>query len=47
LIYEWLQGFARFSVEAMNPGIPDLSDEQMRAFEKVLGCRVRRVLQHL
>jgi hypothetical protein len=47
LTYDWPQGFARFSVEAMNPDIPDLTDEQMRAFESVLGCRVRKVLQHI
>ena len=47
LKYDWPQGFAHFSVEAMNPGIPDLTDEQMKAFESVLGCPVRKVLQHL
>ena len=47
LDYDWPQGFARFSVEAMNPGIPDLSIEQMRSFEAVLGCPVRKVLQHI
>ena len=47
LRYDWPQGFARFSVEAMNPGIGDLTDEQLRAFEAILGCRVRKVLQHV
>lgn len=47
LKYDWPQAFARFSVEAMNPGIPDLTDEQMRLFETVLGCKVRKVLQHV
>ena len=47
LKYDWPQGFARFSVEAMNPGIPDLTEEQLGAFGSVLGCRVRKVLQHL
>lgn len=47
LKYDWPQAFARFSVEAMNPGIRDLTDEQMRAFESVLGCSVRKVLQHI
>lgn len=47
LHYDWPQAFARFSVEAMNPQIGDLSDEQMHAFELALGCRVRKVLQHL
>lgn len=47
LRYDWPQGFARFSVEAMNPGIPDLSVEQVAEFERALGCSVRKVLQHL
>jgi hypothetical protein len=47
LRYDWPQAFARFSVEAMNPQIGDLTDEQMLAFESVLGCRVRKVLQHV
>ncbi len=45
--YDWPQGFARFSVEAMNPGIRDLSEEQLAEFSRVLGCRVRKVLRHL
>ena len=47
LNYDWPQGFARCSVAALNPDIPDLTNEQMKAFESVLGCRVRKVLQHL
>src|SRR4051812_44974053 len=47
LKYEWPQGFARFSVEAMNPGICDLTEDHLKEFETVLGCRVRKVLQHL
>jgi hypothetical protein len=47
LRYDWPQGFARFSVEAMNPGIPDLSEEQLAEFEQTLGCPVRKVLQRL
>lgn len=46
LIYDWPQGFARFSVEAMNPGISDLSQEQLAEFGRALGCRVQKVLQH-
>ncbi len=45
--YDWPQGFARFSVEAMNPGIPDLSEAQLAEFGRVLGCPVRKILQHL
>lgn len=47
LSYDWPQGFARFSVEAMNAGIGDLSDGQLAEFARVLGCPVRRILQHL
>lgn len=45
--YDWPQGFARFSVEAMNPGIPDLSEEQLAEFGRTLGCPVRKIIQHL
>lgn len=45
--YDWPQGFARFSLEAMNPGIPDLSEEQLAEFARILGGPVRKVLQHL
>lgn len=47
LEYDWPQGFARFSIEAMNPGMADLTDEQLQAFEAALGCRVRQVRRHI
>ena len=47
LDYEWPQGFARSGVEAMNPNIGKLSDEQRAKFESILGCRVRVVYQHI
>ena len=47
LKYEWPQGFARFSVEAMNPDIPNLTADQLSAFEAVLGCRVRMIFRHI
>ena len=47
LRYDWPQGFARFSLEAMNPGIRDLTEEHLKTFEEILGCRVRKVLQHV
>lgn len=47
LTYEFPQGFAKFTVEAMNPGIPDLSAADMMEFEFVLGCKVRKILRHL
>lgn len=47
LSYDWPQGYARFSVEAMNPEVPDLTPEQTRHFEVLLGCAVIKVLQRL
>ena len=47
LKFDWPQGFARFSIEAMNPDIGDLEPDQVMAFERLLGCKVRKVLQHL
>jgi hypothetical protein len=47
LQYDWPQGFARFSVEAMNPDIADLSENEMNEFELLLGCKVRKILQHI
>lgn len=47
LNYDWPQGYARFSVEAMNPEIADLTSQQLQQFESILGCRVIKVLQHI
>jgi hypothetical protein len=47
LTYEWPQGYAKCSVEAMNPEVADLTSEQVREFETILGCRVTKVLQHI
>lgn len=47
LQYDWPQGVARFTVETMNPGLPDLTDAQKRVFETILGCRVRVIRQHI
>jgi hypothetical protein len=47
LKYDWPQGFSRFSVEAMNPDIGDLTEENMREFERLLGCKIRKILQHI
>ena len=47
LSYDWPQGFARFSVEAMNAGIRDLSEEQLAEFARALGCPVLKILQHI
>ena len=47
LSYEWPQGFARFSLEAMNANIGDVPDEKKAAFERILGCSVRKIFRHL
>jgi hypothetical protein len=47
LRYEWVQGFARCQVSALNPDIGKLSDQQVRGFERLLGCPIRVVYRHL
>jgi hypothetical protein len=47
LAYDWPQGFARFALEAMNPDIADLKQIDLQQFEKILGCPVRKILQHI
>jgi len=46
LMYFWAQGFARFSLEVMNPGLKDLKADQIRELEKLLGCSLRVILAH-
>lgn len=47
LIYDWPQGFARFGIDAMNPGIEKVSEEQRKDFERMLGTRLRVIYQHI
>jgi hypothetical protein len=47
LIYDWPQGFARFSLEAMNPNIRDFPSGAELNFEKMLGCSLLKIWQHL
>jgi hypothetical protein len=47
LIYDWLQGFARFSLEPMKPNIRDLPPGAELNFEIVLGCGLLKIWQHL
>ena len=47
LLYDWPQGFACFSIEAMNPNIQDLPEAVEREFEAIMGCGVRKIWQHL
>ena len=46
LVYFWAQGFARFSLEALNPGQRDLRADQIRELETILGCSLRVILAH-
>lgn len=47
LVYEWPQGFGRFSLDAMNPNIGKLDDKYKREFEKILGTKLRVIYQHI
>lgn len=42
LRYDRPAGFARFVLEALNPGT-DLNDGQMRSLEGILGCSLRKM----
>jgi hypothetical protein len=45
LQYEWPAGFARFALEVHSPG-RDLDDKQLKALEKALGCKLRKIWAH-
>jgi hypothetical protein len=47
LRYDWPQGFARFGIDAMNPNIGELTDEQVREVELLLKTPLRVIYQHL
>jgi hypothetical protein len=47
LRYEWQQGFARFSLEVMNPNVGELTKDDVKAFETILGCPVKVIYQHI
>jgi hypothetical protein len=47
LQYDWPQGFARFGIDAMNPNIGKLTDEQIRDFELLLETPLRVIYQHI
>ena len=46
LVYSWPSGFARYTLEAMNPGLGSLPDRVRTRLESVLGCRVRVIWAH-
>jgi hypothetical protein len=47
LNYQFPQGFARFSLEAMNPGLGKMPNELLAAIESILGCQLRIIYCHM
>lgn len=47
LAYEWTQGFGRFSLDALNPGIGQLDEGDKRGLEQILGTKLRVIYQHI
>ncbi len=46
LNYEWPAGFARFVLEAMNPGVGDLATAEIAALAEIVGSPLRRIWAH-
>ena len=46
LTYDWPQGFAKFSLEAMNPNIGELPKGEVESFSGILGCSLRVIYKH-
>jgi hypothetical protein len=46
LDYEWPAGFARFVLEAMNPNVRDLDEEEVASLALILGTTLRRIWAH-
>jgi hypothetical protein len=44
---DWPQGFGGVAIEAMNPAVDELDDEQKAELERVLGPKLRVVRQML
>ncbi|MCE9638190.1 MAG: hypothetical protein K8T90_21010 [Planctomycetes bacterium] len=47
LVYEWPQGFARFSLSAFNPRVAALDERLRQELEAILGTKLRVILRHL
>jgi len=45
LKYEWPAGFAKFSIEILNP-IRDISDEELHDIETILKTKLRKIWGH-
>ncbi len=46
LAYSWPAGFARYTLEALNPGLGSLPDTLVRRLEDILGAAVRVIWAH-
>ena len=46
LNYEWPAGFARFVLEAMNPGVADLATAEIATLAEIVGSPLRRIWAH-
>ena len=46
LVYSWPAGFARYSLEALNPGVGSLPETLVRRLEDALGAAVRVIWAH-
>lgn len=47
LDYVWPAGFSRFLLQAMNPDIKDLAEEQVQQISQALECKLRRIWLHI
>lgn len=47
LDYDWPQGFGRFALEAMNPGVGTLQDRHKVELEQIFGTKLRVIHQHI
>lgn len=47
LVYDWPQGFACFGIDAMNPGLGELSGDLVAEFEAILATPLRVIYQHI
>jgi hypothetical protein len=46
LNYEWPAGFARFVLEAMNPGVADLAAAEIATIAEIVGSPLRLIWAH-
>jgi hypothetical protein len=46
LVYAWPAGFARYTLEVLNPGVGAIPEPLLRRLESALGAKVRVVWAH-